>query len=237
MLKHAQLHFLLLVLAQTPAPEVKLPAEIRASWPAGFVTLTAETNQKDVQWYSVSPEFQLVPREILKDSKYALGLPTKPGRYMVLAWVAEGGIPSKPAVCWIQVGDPGPMPPPQPQPPIPQPPIPNPPTPAPSGFRVILVYESSMQIPKAQVNALYSVQVEEYLNKKCAEGKRGWRRFDKDIDVSNETPVFQALWKVAKPQITKLPAIVVVNDSKGEVYALPDTEQQLLDFLVMFAGR
>jgi hypothetical protein len=223
------------------APEVELPSAVSAAWP-GFVTLTAKTAQKEVVWFSVSSEFQLVPAEILKDSKYALGSASRPGRYMVLAWTAEGGVPSKPAVCWVTVGDPAPTPPipPVPVPPIPVPPTPVPPIPAPMGFRVALVYESSVVMSKQQLNTLYSNTVEDYLTKKCAGGRAGWKRWDKDIDVTQADATWQALWKASKPIIasTKLPCIVVAKDQVAEVYSIAEmSEQQLRDFLVMFAGN
>jgi hypothetical protein len=228
------------------APEIELPPNVAAAWP-GFVTLTAKTTQKEVVWFSVSPEFQLVPAEILKDSKYALGSASRPGRYMVLAWTAEGGVPSKPAVCWVTVGDPAPTPP-IPVPPTPLPPTPVPPIPAPMGFRVILVHESNPMPTTAeekkalvrQHNMLHSLAVEEYLTKKCIGGRAGWKRWDQNIDVSNADATWQSLWKASKPIIvtTKLPAIVVAKDQVAEVYSIADlSEQQLLDFLKMFGGH
>jgi hypothetical protein len=88
-------------LAQTPLPNVKLPTELRAS-PGRIVQLKAETSEKNVRWYLVTEDADLVP---FPEGKIALFSAPKAGRYTVLAWTAAGDVPSDAAKCIIIVGD------------------------------------------------------------------------------------------------------------------------------------
>lgn len=93
--------------AQSPAPSVKLPSEVKGL-PGRIVRLTAETSEKIVRWHLVSDDADLVP---FPDGKVALFTAPKPGRYQVLAWTAAGDVPSEAAKCVVVVGDPpGPAP-------------------------------------------------------------------------------------------------------------------------------
>lgn len=91
-----------LAFAQAPAPAVKLPNEIKGL-PGRIVRLTAETAEKNVRWYLVSEDADLVP---FPDGKVALFTAPKAGRYAVLAWTAAGDMPSDAAKCVVVVGDP-----------------------------------------------------------------------------------------------------------------------------------
>lgn len=91
-----------LAFSQAPAPAVKLPSEIKGL-PGRIVRLTAETSEKNVRWYLVSEDADLVP---FPDGKVALFTAPKAGRYAVLAWTAAGDIPSDAAKCVVVVGDP-----------------------------------------------------------------------------------------------------------------------------------
>lgn len=96
-----------LAFAQAPSPTVKLPSEIKGL-PGRIVRLTAETSEKNVRWYLVSEDADLVP---FPDGKVALFTAPKAGRYAVLAWTAAGDVPSDAAKCVVVVGDPpGPVP-------------------------------------------------------------------------------------------------------------------------------
>ena len=96
-----------LAIAQMPSPAVKLPSEIKGL-PGRIVRLTAETAEKNVRWYLVSEDADLVP---FPDGKVALFTAPKPGRFTVLAWTAAGDIPSDAAKCVVVIGDPpGPVP-------------------------------------------------------------------------------------------------------------------------------
>ena len=95
--------------AQPPAPEIRLPDEVKAA-PGRIVRLTAETTGRHVRWYLASDDADLVP---FPDGTAAVFSSPKPGRYTVLAWTAAGDVPSDVARCVVVVGDPpGPAPPP-----------------------------------------------------------------------------------------------------------------------------
>ncbi len=91
-----------LAFAQAPSPAVKLPNEIKGL-PGRIVRLTAETAEKNVRWYLVSEDADLVP---FPDGKVALFTAPKAGRFTVLAWTAAGDVPSDAAKCVVVVGDP-----------------------------------------------------------------------------------------------------------------------------------
>jgi hypothetical protein len=133
----------------------------------------------------------------------------------------------------------GPMPPPVPVPPIPVPPVPVPPIPVPpvpvppspapipaAGLRVLIVYESSEigKLPAKQVSILTSVPFRTFLDANCAAGPDGktkeWRLYDKDVDLTNEAP----LWKtaMARPR-TAIPWLIVSNGTTGFEGPLPAT--------------
>lgn len=122
----------------------------------------------------------------------------------------------------VVIGTPTPMPP-GPNPPGPSPP----PGPAPidaKGLHVLIVYESAdlAKMPPAQQNIIYSQTVRTYLNDKCPAGPDGktkeWRIYDRDVDVSGESAVWQAAMK--RPR-TATPWIVISNPDKGGGYEGP----------------
>ena len=106
-------------------PAVSLPPTV-AGEPGDFVVVKAETTSPVVQWFSIDKELRLFPIEMLRDTKAAVVIGRTPGRFRLLAWVAEGNIPSPAAVCVVVIGEPGPGPgpPPLPLPVPPEPPIP-----------------------------------------------------------------------------------------------------------------
>lgn len=102
--------------------------------------------------------------------------------------------------------------------------------------RVLLVYESTQNLTRAQINVLYSPKVTEWLNSNTKEGKEGWRRWDKDVNTEHETDLFKQLWSDAKPNLGTLPVIVLVNGTKGRVYPLPENEASALELLSKWAS-
>jgi hypothetical protein len=93
--------------------QVKLPAEVKGEAGA-FIKVPAETDGKEVRWYSPDKGLQVFPVELLRDSKTAVVTGAK-GRYRLIAWTAKGDVPSDPAICTVIIGDvppgPGPVPP------------------------------------------------------------------------------------------------------------------------------
>src|SRR5437762_12251327 len=80
-------------------PVVKLPAEIKAK-PGRLLKLQAETGGKLVRWVVCSDDADLIP---FGDGKSAIFCAPSAGRYRILAWTAEGDVPSEAAVCLVVV--------------------------------------------------------------------------------------------------------------------------------------
>lgn len=148
----------------------------------------------------------------------------------------------------VVVGDPAPSPtPPAPTPtPTPTPPGPNPPpTPTPTppapvmGFRVLLVAEPTAKMSRGQLVVLNSTKVVDYLNRKTvkgADGRASWRKFDPDVDVTNELPEWKEIWTATKPTLGQLPVVVLFSGQAGKAYPLPETEAAMLDLLRSYGG-
>lgn len=106
----------LILAANLSAQTVTLPSSVKGN-PGEFVTVPATTSGKVVQWFACDVGLNLFPTELLKDTKTAVVIGQKPGRYRLLAWTALGDVPSPPAVCIVVIGDaPEPEPPPKPDP-------------------------------------------------------------------------------------------------------------------------
>lgn len=142
------------------------------------------------------------------------------------------------------VGTPDPPPkPPDPKPPDPKPPDPKPP-PAPVGFRVIIIHESAddSKLPIGQFSAMTSKRVTDYLNAKCIGGKEGWRKWDKDQNPTNESTLWQNLWRDAKPTVAVLPAVIItVNEQimvgpEGKAFVVPATVDGMLALLMKYGN-
>lgn len=185
-----------------------------------------------------APEVHLAP-----DGQSVAIFAVGTGKVMLKAWGVLDGAAIPIAELKIQAQQ-GPRPPPTPVDPVdPDPVDPDPvdPTPTPmpiTGLRVLIVYESSAALTREQLNIINSTALITYLNEKCvksASGQPDWRRWDKStIDITglaNETKIWQDLWPVVSPTLKKLPALVIVNDTKSTVYDLPATEAETLAFI------
>lgn len=200
-----------------------------------FIVVNATTNCSVVRWYVIDPGLSLLPPELLKDTKTAI-VSGKKGRYRLLAYTAIGDTPSAPSITTVIVGNapPAPVPPgPGPVPPGPTPP----PSPA-KQLRVILVYESSANMTKDQMTALYSPKVVEYLNAKTVKDgtATGWRRWDKDVSSENEKEPWKRIWAATKPNIKTVPAVVILDGDNGTVLPFPENEASLLALLKQYGG-
>lgn len=106
-----------------PAPKegvrLKLPEEVEGKV-STFITVKADTNGKVVKWTSLDQGLALFPMDLLRDTKTAVVLGTKPGLFRIAAVTALGDEPSDLAISYIRVkGDePPPPPPPPPGPPV-----------------------------------------------------------------------------------------------------------------------
>lgn len=111
--------------------------------------------------------------------------------------------------------------------------------PQPSGeLRVVIVREVNDKMTREQINAVNSTQVTAYLNEKCGkvDGRPGWRRWDDDVDVSNETEAWKALWTKAQSSATvSLPKVVIFKGDTMMSFAI-NTEADLLVNLKKYGG-
>lgn len=209
-----------------------------------FIRVTASTETKIVKWACldkvklddgrVVDALVFIPFGELKDSRSAFFVARGKGSFRLLCWTALADTPSDLGITLVVVGGAPPVP------PGPDPgPGPNPPTPTPAkALRVILVYESSANMTKEQMTALYSPKVQEYLDAKTVKdgSNAGWRRFDKDIDVSNEKDFWKRAWQSAKPNIKQVPAVVILDGDNGTVLPFPANDDALLELLKRYGG-
>lgn len=196
------------------AQSVKLPTEVKGEPGAWIVVVPESKEGGDVKW-RVSAGLTRVPIEQLFPGQKPAGVVVQAstkGRYEVVAWNAKGDVASDLAVCTVVIGSVPPVPPdpgPTPVPPTPVPPTPNPaPIPV-DGFRTLIIYESAElgKMPATQNSILYTKEVRDYLNSKTvkgADGKTGeWRIWDKDVDTSNESKLWQDAMKRARTLTVK----------------------------------
>jgi hypothetical protein len=93
--------------------DITLPTKVQGE-PGVFLVVTAQTKGASVCWYCVTPGLSMIPPQLLKDSKSAVVLAAKPGKYTIIAWTAVNNQPTDAATCVLVVGsppDPGPTPP------------------------------------------------------------------------------------------------------------------------------
>jgi hypothetical protein len=140
---------------------------------------------------------------------------------------------------------PGPVPPtpippgpgPGPTPPVPPvPPVPDPnPMPGVTGLHMLLVAESSKmsEYPSAQVASWQSKAVHDYLASKGA-GKN-WRIWDKDTNVADAEPKWQAAMARAKGK--PLPWLIISNGTTGYEGPAPADTAALLDLLKRYGEK
>lgn len=221
---------------------IRLPTEVRGQV-GNFVVVPSETQGKEVRWKAIDQGLNVFPVHLLKDSKTCIVVAQAPGRYRLIAWTAQGDIPSEAAECLIVVGnppDPGPTPPPGPDPPPPGPTPPPGPSPIPApGFRVLILYESAelTKLTRDQLLVLKSQEVRDYLNTKCVKGPDGktaeWRIWDKDVDASAEQTHWQAALRRDKKSF---PWILIGTGTGGYEGPLPKNVSDTLSLLIKYGG-
>lgn len=101
-------------------------------------------------------------------------------------------------------------------------------------FRVLLVYESDDldNYPRAQVDAMYSSEVRQYLMANCP--ANGYRILDQHADTGLDLPIWQ---EAMKRERKSLPWLVI--DAKGGGYEgpMPADSAALLDLLRKYKGE
>jgi hypothetical protein len=209
-----------------------------------FVRVAAETACHQVSWYSVNPELNLFPTELLRDSKTAVVCADVPGTYTLLAVTAAGDQVSAFASCTVVVTGaipPGPGPGPNPPGPGPTPPTP-PPSPAPipaPGLRVLLIYKADQltKLPPGQQEIFFGAAVRGYLASACTLGPdsktREFRCWSETTDVSGESKLWQDAMK--RPRASS-PWILISNGTAGYEGPLPATADEALALVKKFAG-
>jgi len=140
-----------------------IPAEVRGQ-PGEFLVVKAETPGKDVRWVLLDQGPNLLPPELLRDSKTAVVYCLKPGTYRLLAYTAKGDEPSEPRICRIIIGNQPSPPGPDPKPPGPKPPVPPPVDPLLAKFRDAYAADKSDAAAKKQqvaaLTGLYAAMAE-----------------------------------------------------------------------------
>lgn len=211
------------VVTMPPAVEVKpldmVHVQVATNNPAGLEWDTNAADAKLAAWPGTSSAVVQFPSE---------------GKFWVKARTALGGKIACGEML-VTVGTPAPpVPPVPPVPPAPPAPIPEP------GFRVLIVYKTAdlSKMPAAQVNAIHSGAVRDYLDAKCAVGADGktkeWRMWDADINPSAETALWQTAFKRAAGKT--LPWVIVSNGTTGFEGALPADSDALLALLKKYGS-
>lgn len=99
--------------------QLELPKEIKGD-PGVFVVVVAKTDCRDLRWVAIDQGLSFIPPHLLKDSRTAVVMAGKPGRYRLLAYGAKGDVPTEPAICLVVISgaDPDPVVPPSPPAPV-----------------------------------------------------------------------------------------------------------------------
>lgn len=190
-----------------------------------------------VQWELAEGLAQLPAAE-----KQAIHVWGKTGTYACRCYVIDWDAKTfliKPFSVRVEDGSapvpPGPSPTPDPPGPTPTPPpIPG------DGLRVLIRYESGelQKVPATMTGVLYSMRLRTYLDSVCAMGPDGktreWRIFDKDVDVSGESPTWQAAMK--RPQQTNW-WITISNGKTGFEGALPTNVDDTIALIKRYEVR
>jgi hypothetical protein len=158
-----------------------------------------------------------------------------------LAWIGPDGWPELDQYTLSWDGAPGPTPPNPPDPPNPpnppNPPDPPEPPPTPSKLQVMVLYESAelAKLPPAQARILLAPKIREYLDVHCQGGRAGYRFWDKDSDVSKESPSWKVAFETSKTK--PLPRIVIWNATTAADVPLPADETVTLELLKKYGGQ
>jgi hypothetical protein len=232
--------FTLMVLPLTVSPlwgqSIVLPERVEGK-PGRPLVIRPITLEADaVAWLPMTEGLDLLPPEVLISDKLCVAF-ADVGSYKLGAIAVKcisGKAKISPlAVCQVVVGTP--------TPPVPPDPIPGPaPIPV-KGLHVLIVYESAelSKLSPVQQAILFNKDMREYLNTTCPVGPDGktreWRIWDKDVDASAESELWQAALKRDRKSV---PWIIVSNPDKGGGYEgpLPATITETMALLKKYGG-
>lgn len=93
---------LLLLAAPAAAQKVTLPAEVKGD-PVDFVLVKSDTDCSSLRWVVIDQGLKLFPPDQLKDTRTAVVVATKAGRYRLLAYGEAGGLTKRgiPGQTWV----------------------------------------------------------------------------------------------------------------------------------------
>lgn len=166
-------------------PTLELPKEA-AGDVAAFVQVPAKTTGKTVRWIALDTGLSVFPVDLLKDTKTAVVVASRPGRYRLMAITCAADEMSEPAICLIVIGD---------APPGPDPPVPPGPDDAlAKAFRAALASEAEADkiASVKSLAALYrQASADAFLSKYAT-----WGPLFKDLVAARQTLVGEKILKV-----------------------------------------
>jgi hypothetical protein len=163
-------------------PELVLPKEVAAE-PGTFVVVPATTIGKTVTWKVLDAGLTMFPSALLKDSKTAVVIAQKPGKYRLIAVTAVADEVSEIVETVIVVGNPSPIPDDGKTDPIPEPKPVDPVTPA--QLVVVVVDETADRATTLRGKLMFDPAIAARFNDK---GHK-WRVIDKDVvGADGQTP-------------------------------------------------
>lgn len=228
--------FCLALLATDPTPPA--PAAVFLTAPKTItvrlgekILIEAKTSAKKVTWKTPIG----IDTEAIDGGK-RLACWAGEGTYRLLASIPRGEDVLHSETILIVTG---PRPPPTPPQPPPDPVPPTPPQPEPvKSFRVIFAFETSSTLTAAQTGVIYARDVQNYLNSHCTKESNfsEWRRYDQNVNTSNELPNMKALWAAVQPKLTVLPCLVIEKNGKADILPLPATVADALAVLKSYGG-
>ncbi len=223
----------LVALADEPRATIKAPALAKVS---SLIVLDATDSQgDDFIWESTTGESFRVD----SNGKIAYFVTAEPGRYRFLL-VAGGSVDGKAklarAIAEVIVDGS--------TPPDPKPPTPPDPKPIPStvgNLRVLILFESSAKLDIKQLSALNGGIVRKYLTDKClmdSDGLPAWRMWDRNIDVTAESPAWKAALTAAQADPLPIPKVAIfAGTTLVKVVPLPANDVDMVTMLKQWGEK
>lgn len=217
---------------------VKLPEEVRAD-PGTLAVVEAQTDCKELRWLPLDPGLSLIPSDLLKDSRKAVVMAGRAGRYRLLSYGALGDRASPPATCLVVVGDtppapPGPSPGPAPGPSPGPTPVPPPAPPAPLTKLHLLLVEETADAAAGRGKYLSDPALRARVKAKG----HNLRVIDKDVTDASGKPPRDLAPYLERARGKGFPQLYLVNQDGRVLYegALPPTPEELLKLLDKIGG-
>lgn len=237
-------------------PKVTLPITVTGDV-GDDIIIEATTNGQTLAWW-IDPKSNLkdsVLNKLLDPKLNARVVKSKiAGVYSVMALTAIDGVMSAPSVCTVTVT--GPIAPVIVTPVVVTPvvtPTVTPVTPTPdatvTGFRALIIDETSAKVTASQRAIINSTAIRAYLSSHCIKSPDGipeWREWDPDITLgSSVSPTMKKMFMDLKADISnpldksKLPVIVVSSGTKGQFFQITPTttEAAVLAMLRTYGGN